>query len=183
MPRFRGGGGGTGGQFWTPLQNHKAVCFLGIYWYGTPGKSQCYPVSIQSWAIIGTPAERHLKGVLLGLLVLTPSPLTTKNKKNVKILDLWGIILAQNDDGPLKWANGPHPIKIHANSQILMGQCRHLKFLWALCKIWWAQESLISSLEHNWHEIWIACIWGPAKNKVHFSKPLIVFSQKGSGPF
>ena len=90
-----------------------------------------------------------------------------------------GIILAQNDNGPLKWANGPYPIQIHANFQILMG---HLKFLWALCKIWRAQESLISTLEHNWHEIWIACIWGPAKNKVHFSKTLIVFSQNGPGP-
>ena len=43
-----------------------------------------------------------------------------------------GIILAQNDDGPLKWANGPYPIRIHANFQILIG---HLKFLWALSKI------------------------------------------------
>ena len=42
------------------------------------------------------------------------------------------LILAQNDDGPLKWADGPYPIQIHANFQILMG---HLKFLWALCKI------------------------------------------------
>ena len=37
-----------------------------------------------------------------------------------------GIILAQNDEGPLKWANGPYPIQIHVNLQILMG---HLKFL------------------------------------------------------
>ena len=43
-----------------------------------------------------------------------------------------GFILAQNDDGPLKWANGPYPIQIHANFQILKV---HLKFLWALCKI------------------------------------------------
>ena len=43
-----------------------------------------------------------------------------------------GFILAQNDDGPLKWADGPYPIQIHANFQILIG---HLKFLWALCKI------------------------------------------------
>ena len=90
-----------------------------------------------------------------------------------------GFILAQNDDGPLKWAGGPYPIQIHANFQRLMG---HSKILWALCKIWWAQESLISTLEHNWHEIWIACIWGPTKNKVHFSKTLIVFSQNRSGP-
>ena len=43
-----------------------------------------------------------------------------------------GFILAQNDDGPLKWANGPYPIQIHANFQILMS---NLNFLWALCKI------------------------------------------------
>ena len=43
-----------------------------------------------------------------------------------------GLILAQKDDGPLNWANGPYPIQMHANFQILMG---HLKFLWALCKI------------------------------------------------
>ena len=43
-----------------------------------------------------------------------------------------GFILAQNDDGPLKWAKGPYPIQIHGHFQILMG---HLKFLWALCKI------------------------------------------------
>ena len=36
-----------------------------------------------------------------------------------------GLILAQNDAGPLKWANDPYPIQIHANFQILMG---HLKF-------------------------------------------------------
>ena len=32
-----------------------------------------------------------------------------------------GIILDQNDDGPLKWANGPYPIQIHADYIILMG--------------------------------------------------------------
>ena len=37
-----------------------------------------------------------------------------------------GIILAQNDDWPLKWTNVPYPIQIHANFQILT---RHLKFL------------------------------------------------------
>ena len=78
-----------------------------------------------------------------------------------------GIILDQNDDGPLKWANGPYPIQIHANYMILMGL---LKFLWVLCKIWWAQESLITILEPNWHEIWKAYIWDPAKNNVYFSR-------------
>ena len=43
-----------------------------------------------------------------------------------------GIILDQNDDGPLKLANGPYPIQIHADYIILMDL---LKFLWALCKI------------------------------------------------
>ena len=32
-----------------------------------------------------------------------------------------GIILDQNDDGPLKWANGPYPIQIHADYIIFMG--------------------------------------------------------------
>ena len=31
-----------------------------------------------------------------------------------------GIILDQNDDRPLKWANGPYPIQIHAEYIILM---------------------------------------------------------------
>ena len=43
-----------------------------------------------------------------------------------------GIILDQNDDGPLQWANGPYPIHIHADYMNLMG---FLKFLWALCKM------------------------------------------------
>ena len=56
-----------------------------------------------------------------------------------------GLIRAQNDDGPLKWANGPYPIQIQANFQSLMG---HLKFL--MCPFQnLAQESLISTLEHN----------------------------------
>ena len=32
-----------------------------------------------------------------------------------------GIILDQNDDGPLKLANGSYPTQIHANYTILMG--------------------------------------------------------------
>ena len=32
-----------------------------------------------------------------------------------------GIILDQNDDGPLKSANGLYPIQIHADCIILMG--------------------------------------------------------------
>ena len=43
-----------------------------------------------------------------------------------------GIIPDQIDDGPLKWANGPYPIRIHADYIILIGL---LKLQWALCKI------------------------------------------------
>ena len=50
----------------------------------------------------------------------------------IRFLAYSGLIRAQNDDGPFKWANGPYPIQIHANFQILIG---HLKLLWALCKI------------------------------------------------
>ena len=32
-----------------------------------------------------------------------------------------GIILDKNDDVPLKWANVPYPIQIHADFIILMG--------------------------------------------------------------
>ena len=32
-----------------------------------------------------------------------------------------GIILDQNDRGPLKWVKGPFPIQIHANYIILIG--------------------------------------------------------------
>ena len=88
-----------------------------------------------------------------------------------------GIILDQHDDGPLKRANGPYPFQIHADYIVLMGL---LKFLWALCKIWLVQESLLSILEHNCLEVWIAYIWGPAKNNVHFSRNK-VFLQNGLG--
>ena len=42
-----------------------------------------------------------------------------------------GIILDLNDDVPLKWANGPYPIQIHADCIILMGL---LNFLLAFAK-------------------------------------------------
>ena len=35
-----------------------------LYWYGSPEKSQSYQASIQCWAIICPPAERHFNGVL-----------------------------------------------------------------------------------------------------------------------
>ena len=90
-----------------------------------------------------------------------------------------GIILDQNDGGPLKWAIGPYCIQMHANYLILMGL---LKFLWVLCKVRWAQESLIS-IRVYLQEIWLANIWGSAKNRVHFSRTIIVFSQNGLGLF
>ena len=37
-----------------------------------------------------------------------------------------GIILDQNDDGPLKWANGSYPIQLHADYIILMGPLQNL---------------------------------------------------------
>ena len=36
-------------------------------------------------------------------------------------ISLAGLILAQNDDGPLKWAIGPYPIQLHAIFQIIYG--------------------------------------------------------------
>ena len=42
-----------------------------------------------------------------------------------------GIILDKTVNGPIKWANGPYHIQIHANYIILMSL---LKFLWALAK-------------------------------------------------
>ena len=32
-----------------------------------------------------------------------------------------GILQDQNDDGPLKWVNGPYPIQIHADYIIFYG--------------------------------------------------------------
>ena len=68
-----------------------------------------------------------------------------------------GIILVQNDDGPLKW-----PIS-HSNTCNFPNLMGLWKSSWALCKIWWAQESLKSPLEHNWHDIWIAYTWAQPK--------------------
>ena len=99
-------------------------------------------------------ANKHLKHV-------SQTSLSPKLTKDVFVTKTYGSLdLDQNDDGPFKCANGPYPIPIHTDYIILMGL---MKFLWALCKIWWAQESLISILKYNWHELWIAYIWGPAK--------------------
>ena len=68
------------------LKNHKNIGFLKQYWSGSPEKSQSYQASIQCWAIICTPAKRHLNVVSLagrrwphfsGIWI----QLLTKNKK------------------------------------------------------------------------------------------------------
>ena len=52
-----GGGGRTGGP--DPLKNHKNIGFPGNTG-PDPLKNRSYQASIQCWAIIGTPAKRHL---------------------------------------------------------------------------------------------------------------------------
>ena len=60
--RVQGGGQGSGPP--PPLENHKNIGFLSNTGQD-PEKSQSYQARIQSWAIIGTPAKRHLNGVSL----------------------------------------------------------------------------------------------------------------------
>ena len=55
-----GGGKRSGPSPPPPPKNHKNIGFL-----KSPEKSQSYQSSIQCWAIIGTPAKRHLNGVSL----------------------------------------------------------------------------------------------------------------------
>ena len=55
-----GGGGGGGGQgVRIPLKNHKNIGSLSNT---GPDPLKIYQASIQCWAIIGTPAKRHLNG-------------------------------------------------------------------------------------------------------------------------
>ena len=56
------------------------------------------------------------------------------------------VFLVQNWDGPWKCANGPCPIYLHAKIKNLVG---HLEKRWA-------QETFISFLQQNEHNIWIA---------------------------
>ena len=51
----------------TPLKNHKNMGFLDKTGSRFPEKSLSFQVSIQSWAIIGPSAKRHLNGPLLVL--------------------------------------------------------------------------------------------------------------------
>ena len=43
---------------------------------------------------------------------------------------------------------------------------------------WWAQETLISTLQQNEHQIWIAYVLGPAKNEIRITLSLIAFFHK-----
>ena len=56
-----------GGDRWSDLPSGKTQKYRlsKQYWSGSPEKSQSYQASIQCWAIIGTPAKRHLIGVSL----------------------------------------------------------------------------------------------------------------------
>ena len=40
----------------------------------------------------------------------------------------------------------------------------------------WAQETLVSTLQQNEHQIWIAYGWGPARNEIRITLSLVVFS-------
>ena len=48
----------------SPLKNHKNRVSK-QYWSRSPEQSQSYQAEFQCWAIIGTPAKRHLNGVSL----------------------------------------------------------------------------------------------------------------------
>ena len=57
--------GGTGGPD-SPLKNRKNIGFLSNSGPDPlKNQSQSYQASIQCWAIISTPAKRHLNGVSL----------------------------------------------------------------------------------------------------------------------
>ena len=56
--------GGQGVQTPHPLKNHKNILFLSNTG-PNPVKITKLPNQIQCWPIIGTPAKRHLNGVLL----------------------------------------------------------------------------------------------------------------------
>ena len=51
---------GQGVRIPPPLEIHKTIGVIAILVW-IPLKSQSYQASIQCWAIIGTPAKRHLK--------------------------------------------------------------------------------------------------------------------------
>ena len=56
--------GSIGGPDPPPLKNHKNIGFLSNTG-PDPLKKNSFQVSIQCWAIIGTPAKRHFNGVSL----------------------------------------------------------------------------------------------------------------------
>ena len=80
---MRGSRGGDRG-FGPPAKLQK-LRISKQYWSGSPEKSQSYQARIQCWIIIGTPAKRHLNGVLLavddGLQYPPPSYIKKQTKK------------------------------------------------------------------------------------------------------
>ena len=49
-----------------PPEKSQNIGFLSnIYWSGSPKKAKSYRAGIQCWAIISTPAKRHLNGISL----------------------------------------------------------------------------------------------------------------------
>ena len=58
------------------------------YWSGSLEKSQSYKASIQYWATIGSPAERHLNGPLL-VIFGSSLPSSTEKQKNKQRCQSW----------------------------------------------------------------------------------------------
>ena len=94
---FRMGGSTWGQGVRTPLKNLKK--YIGFHSNtgrsGFPEIAQGYKSSIQCWAIIGTPAKRHLNGVSLAgrwwpsfssIYMLSPFIKKKKKKKKKKIV-------------------------------------------------------------------------------------------------
>ena len=77
-----GSRGGDRGPDRPTLENHRNIGFLSHTGLD-PEKSQSYQARIQSWAIIGTPAKRHLNGVsLVGQCWSTFSGIWTPSSTN-----------------------------------------------------------------------------------------------------
>ena len=81
------------------------------------------------------------------------------------------IFQVQNINGQWKWTNGTCPIHLHTK----------IKNWWVIWnfdgsfeKKRWAKETLISTLQQNEHQIWIAYVWVPAKNEIRITLSLIV---------
>ena len=78
--RIQGGNGVGENGSRPPLENHKAIGFLSNTGPDPLENKKSYQASIQCWAIIGSPAKRHLNA-----LVVFGSHLPTSTKKIVRI--------------------------------------------------------------------------------------------------